>query len=99
MKTHIYFIRHGQSEGNLKDLYLGHMDLDLSELGYRQAEKAIEYFKAEGGYFTFITGRMPFYVSYAVENVKPNVPIGCVNGGGVYDFQKNEKPIFDVQQR
>ena len=24
---------------------------------------AIEYFKAEGGIFTFITGRMPFFVS------------------------------------
>ena len=45
MKTHIYLIRHGQSKGNLKDLFLGHMDLDLSELGYQQAEKAIDYFK------------------------------------------------------
>lgn len=56
----------------------------------RENMEAIEYFKKEGGYFTFVTGRMPFYVSYAVENVKPNVPIGCVNGGGLYDFQKNE---------
>lgn len=46
---------------------------------------AIEYFKREGGYFTFITGRMPYYSTDAYEAVRPNVPFGCVNGGGVYD--------------
>ncbi|MBQ3226919.1 MAG: HAD hydrolase family protein, partial [Clostridia bacterium] len=25
--------------------------------------KAIEYFKREGGFFTIVTGRMPFYVT------------------------------------
>ena len=48
-------------------------------------KKAIEYFKSEGGYFTFITGRMPYYSVDAYNSVKPNVPFGCVNGGGVYD--------------
>ncbi len=48
--------------------------------------EAIEYFMSEGGYFTFITGRMPFYVRDIYETVKPNAPIGCVNGGGIYDF-------------
>lgn len=47
--------------------------------------EAIEYFKREGGYFTFITGRMPFYSTSAYRAVNPNVPFGCVNGGGVYD--------------
>ena len=28
---------------------------------------AIEYFKSEGGYFTFITGRMPYYVDDALR--------------------------------
>lgn len=46
---------------------------------------AIEYFKAEGGYFTFVTGRMPYYAMHICETIKPNVPFGCVNGGGVYD--------------
>lgn len=36
--TEIYVVRHGQSMGNLKDLFLGHTDLDLTELGYEQAE-------------------------------------------------------------
>lgn len=51
---------------------------------------AIEYFKSEGGYFTFITGRMPFYVTDIFNTVKPNAPIGCVNGGGIFDFAQNK---------
>ena len=52
---------------------------------------AIEYFKDNGGYFTFITGRMPFYASNKpmYEAVRPNAPIGCINGGGVFDLDTN----------
>ena len=39
MKTRIYLIRHGESVGNLHRICLGHTDLDLTELGLRQAEK------------------------------------------------------------
>lgn len=53
-------------------------------------KEAIEYFKREGGYFTFITGRMPYYSHDAYNAVKPNVPFGCVNGGGVYDGERKE---------
>lgn len=52
--------------------------------------KAIEYFKSEGGIFTIITGRMPFFVSDICACVKPNVPIGCINGVGLYDYDKKE---------
>ena len=45
MKTHIYLIRHGQSEGNLYDLFLGHTDLDLTELGKKQAKRVTTYFR------------------------------------------------------
>ncbi len=38
MSCILYFIRHGQSLGNKTKTFLGHTDLDLSELGYRQAE-------------------------------------------------------------
>ncbi len=38
MKTTLYLVRHGQSAGNLRRAFLGHTDLDLSELGYKQAE-------------------------------------------------------------
>ena len=51
---------------------------------------AIEYFKSEGGYFTFVTGRMPFYATKTRNIIKPNAPFGCINGGGVYDNDKDE---------
>lgn len=51
---------------------------------------AIEYFKSEGGNFTFSTGRSPVGISPVLEYVKPNVPIVCFNGAGIYDLQKEE---------
>ncbi len=56
----------------------------------RENREAIEYFKSEGGYFTFITGRMPYYSHEAYNAATPNVPFGCINGGGVYDGEKGE---------
>jgi len=44
-KTTIYLVRHGQSIGNLKRLYLGHTDLDLSELGHRQAKMTADHLR------------------------------------------------------
>lgn len=41
-KTKIYLIRHGESVGNLHRICLGHTDLDLTELGMKQAEKTAE---------------------------------------------------------
>lgn len=52
--------------------------------------KAIEYFKSEGGFFTFVTGRMPFFVYDYCEAIKPNAPIGCVNGAALFDYYKKE---------
>ena len=45
--TKLIFLRHGQSIGNLERRLLGHTDLDLSELGYRQAESAAYALKDE----------------------------------------------------
>ncbi|MBR2460518.1 MAG: histidine phosphatase family protein [Clostridia bacterium] len=39
--------RHGQSEGNLRRLFLGHTDLPLSELGEKQALCTAEYLRGE----------------------------------------------------
>ena len=58
-------------------------------ISYENIE-AIEYFKSEGGYFTFVTGRMPFFVSYVLDTIKPNAPFGCVNGAGLFDWIKGE---------
>ena len=47
--------------------------------------EAIAYFMAEGGYFTFITGRMPYFVKDILAKVSINAPFGCINGAGIYD--------------
>ena len=52
--------------------------------------KAIEYFKSNGGIFTFITGRVPAAAVPVYEIVKANAPCGCMNGGGIYDFSTKE---------
>lgn len=46
---------------------------------------AIEYFKSQGGRFTFITGRVPQSSGEIAKLIKPNAPFGCVNGGGIFD--------------
>ncbi len=51
---------------------------------------AIEYFKSQGGKFTFITGRMPYYAVDTYNMIQPNAPVGCVNGGALYDYEKQE---------
>ena len=56
---------------------------------------AIEYFKREGGKFTFITGRMPYYSIDAFNAARPNVPYGCINGAGIYDGE-NEKYVWTI---
>lgn len=48
--------------------------------------EAIEYFKANGGFFTFVTGRMPSFASDMNKAIKPNAPVGCVNGAALYDY-------------
>lgn len=50
----------------------------------RENRDAIGYFKAEGGLFTFVTGRMPFFVQDMYTAIEPNCPFGCINGGGLY---------------
>ena len=45
--TKILLVRHGESLGNAKRMFLGHTDLDLSERGYIQAERTAEFLKDE----------------------------------------------------
>ncbi len=47
MEIKFILIRHGQSLGNANNIYLGHTDLDLSEVGKAQAKTAAEHFRDE----------------------------------------------------
>ena len=51
---------------------------------------AIEYFKSEGGLFTFITGRVPMISKEICDLIHPNAPYGCLNGGGICDSKTND---------
>lgn len=56
----------------------------------RENLDAIEYFKSEGGLFTFITGRPPATAGHICDLIHPNAPYGCFNGGGIYDPARGE---------
>ena len=45
MKTTMYLIRHGETEANLSNTYVGHTDVLLTEKGRLQAKTAAEYLK------------------------------------------------------
>ncbi len=46
-KTRIIFLRHGESEGNLRHEFIGHGNAPLTERGHAQAKKTAEYLKDE----------------------------------------------------
>ncbi len=46
-KTRIIFLRHGQSEGNLRGEFIGQGNAPLTEKGHAQAKAAAEYLKNE----------------------------------------------------
>ena len=43
MATTVYIVRHGQTEGNRDNRYIGSTDIDLTELGKIQAQVTAEY--------------------------------------------------------
>jgi 2,3-bisphosphoglycerate-dependent phosphoglycerate mutase len=51
MNRLLVLVRHGQSEWNLKNLFTGLRDVDLSDLGVEQARSAGRTLKAAGIYF------------------------------------------------
>ena len=52
--------------------------------------RAIEQFEREGGTFTYVTGRTPFGCRVILDQMTPAAPIGCLNGGGIYDANAGE---------
>ena len=47
-KTILFMVRHGESEANKRDAYLGHYDLPLTEIGRKQAEMAADFAQTLG---------------------------------------------------
>lgn len=53
-------------------------------------KNAIERFMAEGGRFTFATGRVPHGAKLSLKYVVPNAPMVCFNGSAIYDFETDK---------
>lgn len=50
--------------------------------------EAVHEFMAQGGIFTYATGRRPDYIKeYLFPYVKPNAPMIIANGAAIYDFE------------
>lgn len=47
MSTTVYLIRHGESEANLHDVFLGHYNMDLTQIGRKQASMTADYLKSQ----------------------------------------------------
>ncbi len=47
-EAEFYFVRHGESTGNLKNIIQGHRDYPLSDRGKEQAKRVAQWFKDRG---------------------------------------------------
>lgn len=45
MSTTVYLIRHGESEANMRDVFLGHCNMNLTLIGRKQASMTADYLK------------------------------------------------------
>lgn len=61
----------------------------------KENKEAVEYFKSNGGIFTVITGRTPLGAKPVWDILRPNAPLGCMNGGGMYDCE-TEKMLWSL---
>lgn len=99
-KTTIYLVRHGESQANQRDLFLGHGDLDLTDTGRRQAQMTAGYLKNIQPDFIYSSDLMRAY-----ETARPTAehfqkPIIKEKGlreidGGQWDFV----PFPELAQR
>ena len=55
--------------------------------------EAVEYFKSEGGRFTFATGRTHKGLRLLFDKIAPDMPVVCQNGAAIYDYS-TEKNVW-----
>jgi len=66
------------------------LDVHHSHLPSRGNIEALERFVAKGGRFAIATGRSERYIRHLAQVLPVNFPCIVFNGGGIYDFQKEE---------
>ena len=104
--TKLVFVRHGQSVGNANHVLLGQTDLDLSELGYHQAELAADAF-ADEKVDVIVSSDLKRAYNTALAHSKrrgiPVVPdsgfremnIGSWEGESTVLLREKKDPLFD----
>lgn len=105
-KTKLVFVRHGQSIGNAQHVLLGHTNLDLSELGYRQAEIAARAFlneKVDAIYASDLKRAYNTALAHAKLRGMTVIPdegfreiyLGAWEGASTAEFRENKNPLFE----
>lgn len=71
-------------------LLLSDMDGTIARDGIisKENKEAVEYFKQNGGLFTYATGRMPKFI--AKSELSANAPVIAINGTLIYDAATGE---------
>lgn len=98
--TRIYLIRHAEAEGNVKRVFQGHIDADISPKGKKQLEKLAERFAhihLDALYASPL--RRAYKTAQAVDSVQ-NLPITTIKGlmeinGGCWEGQ----PFLELPER
>ncbi len=105
-RTKLVFVRHGQSIGNAEHVLLGHTDLDLSELGYRQADIAARAFLNEKVDMIFSSDLKRAYNTALAHSKLRGIPIladegfreiylGEWEGVSTLKLRENNDPLFE----
>lgn len=73
--TEIILVRHGESLGNRKKVFLGHTDWDLTEKGYEQAKRVAEYIDNYNIYKIYASDLKRAYNTVNEVAKRKNMPI------------------------
>lgn len=103
MRPVAYFIRHGETEGNDKDVFRGDKDWPLNEEGREQAEQLVRFFKHNKFSRIFCSDRKrvrqtltPLAKDKGMRLVViPNLE--SLNTGDFTDYPKSKKNVASIQ--
>lgn len=91
----IYFLRHGQTEENIKRTYYGSLDVQLNEKGITQAEKAGKIFKEIEFDKVFISEKMRTFQTAQIALKDRKVQLIKDKRINEIDFGKFEGKTYD----
>lgn len=98
--TKFYVVRHGQSQGNEKRVFLGHTDLGLTELGLKQAQRTAEFLKDKNIDVIYSSDLIRAYdTAKALGDIIGVEPIKTKGLREVYAGLWEGKPMTELRER